>query len=170
MSVEGTDKPPIEFFESFIGFVNGKNPDTFFCVVMVLRWATPKNHHNAKKSIGGFTVIKTDKGLKKFYRWLRLTTHIGGFISCYRFTNGERTHRWFFNGYLRWLGLLGRCYIFICKCNSCDSRADASTRIKMSLKRRFNTIENYMGATEAAPYSSRKCEREDVEPPLKDEL
>ena len=36
-----------------------------------------------------------------------------------------------------------------------------------SLKRRLNTIENHMGGTEAAPYSSRKCEREDVEPPLK---
>ena len=25
-----TDKPPIEFFESFIGFVNGKTTDTFY--------------------------------------------------------------------------------------------------------------------------------------------
>ena len=35
------------------------------------------------------------------------------------------------------------------------------------LKRRLNTIDNHMGATEAAPYSSRKCKREDVEPRFK---
>ena len=102
---------------------------------MILRWAKPKNHR-AKifhkkyrwfcgerhykttelkfpiKSIGGFTVNKTDKRRKKIlsvrFRWLRLTTHIGGFIGCYRFTNGERTQRWFFYGNLRWFGLLGR--------------------------------------------------------------
>ena len=33
MSVEVTEKPPIKFFESFIGFVNGKTINTFF-----LRW------------------------------------------------------------------------------------------------------------------------------------
>ena len=38
-------------------------------VSVVLQWATLKNHRDAKKSIGGFTVNKTDKWLKKFYRW-----------------------------------------------------------------------------------------------------
>ena len=33
--------------------------------------------------------------------YIRLTTHIGGFIGCYRFINGERTHRWFFTVILR---------------------------------------------------------------------
>ena len=48
--------------------------------------------------------------------------------------------------------------------NGCCSFTGVSRNFK--LKRRLNTIENHMGATEAAPYSSRKCEREDVEPPL----
>ena len=86
------------------------------------------------KSIGGFTVSDTEKPpqrkkkvsvvlpltkpindskiLSVVYRWLRLTTHIGDFIGRYRFTNGERTHRWFFYGYLRWFGLLGSLWIF----------------------------------------------------------
>ena len=38
------------------------------------------------------------------------------------------------------------------------------------LKRRLNTIENHVGATEAAPHGLRKCEREGVEPRLKASL
>ena len=34
----------IEFFESFIGFVNGKTTDTFFCVAVVFRCRLPQNH------------------------------------------------------------------------------------------------------------------------------
>ena len=45
--------------------------------------------------------------LSVVFRWLRLTTHIGDFIGCYRFTNDARKHKWFFNGYSRWFGLLG---------------------------------------------------------------
>ena len=53
------------------GKFQGKNESRIFdqIVSVVLQWATPKNHRNAKKSIGGFTVNKTDKRLKKFYRW-----------------------------------------------------------------------------------------------------
>ena len=40
--------------------------------------------------------------------------------------------------------------------------------IKNLLKARLNTQQNHMCTTEAAPWGSRKCEREDVEPHLKD--
>ena len=39
-----------------------------------------------------------------------------------------------------------------------------SSTQKMFIKRRLNTIENHMRATEAAPQGSRKCERQDTVP------
>ena len=39
-----------------------------------------------------------------------------------------------------------------------------------SLKARLNTVENYMGTTEAASSGSQKCEREGIEPRLNTKL
>ena len=172
MSFEVTEKPPIEFFDSFIGFVNGKTTDTFYgkfwlggfvvsftakyriiimklcirkceikkkieiciyvmikknyCVYVMLKknvmhteTKKPRNHwakifHKKYRWFYGDRHRKTTASQKKVsvvlpltkpindfknsiggISWLRLTTHVGGFVGFYRFTNGERTHRWF---------------------------------------------------------------------------
>ena len=115
------------------GKFQGKNQSQIFDQIlsMVLQWAKPKNHrakifHKKYRWFYGERHRKTTATQKKYrwfyryqnrwttqkirsviFRWLQLTTHIGGFIGCYRFTNGERTHRWFFYSYLRWFSLLG---------------------------------------------------------------
>ena len=98
LSVEVIEKPPIEFVESFIGLVNGKTADTFFCVAVlfmgnfgsVVLWCRSPWCH--------FFLQKTQRNTKKVSVVLLLTKPINdskNSIGGFSVTLTDNSHWWF---------------------------------------------------------------------------